>query len=257
MPVIGLPNILESTLNNILDNLRVSSWNIKGAEDHMQVWIRFKTDIDTEKPLDITYRKVPPSQIKRNKDRAKGWQNSIDNNQCDDTVDSVTDKSNNGASQTPPLVEKCAFNQATNTEPSTVIDHERERTAVQPSPLSSHLDSSNDHTSDLAIQQPGPPETSGDQRSAQSRYKQYGSNESSQRRRRRRPFRYKSVHVEWKCRQCGRDYENNTPSQSYFCTLCPAFFCRHCIDSGHHMHHQNTIKGPASLQRICERYGSY
>ena len=109
----------------------MSSWNIKGAEDHMQVWIRFKTDFDTEKPLDITYRKVPPSQIKRNKDRAKGWQNSIDNNLCDDTVDSVTEKSNNVASQTPPLVENCPFNQATNIEPSTVIDHERERATVQ------------------------------------------------------------------------------------------------------------------------------
>lgn len=44
MPVIGLPNVLELSLSNILEDLSVSSWNIKGDSDFMQVWIRFKME---------------------------------------------------------------------------------------------------------------------------------------------------------------------------------------------------------------------
>ena len=78
MPVIGLPKILESALSNILDDLTVSSWNIKSGDDNMQVWIRFKTNMDTDTALDntnVTYRKMPPSQQKRNKIRAMGNDN--------------------------------------------------------------------------------------------------------------------------------------------------------------------------------------
>ncbi len=78
MPVTGLPNILEITLNNIIHDMDITSWNIKGEEECMQVIIRFKMAANTTCAPDMqinnaTYRKVPQSQIIRNRERTKAW----------------------------------------------------------------------------------------------------------------------------------------------------------------------------------------
>ena len=112
MPVTGLPKILDNSLSNILDELHVTSWNIKSSSEGMQVWIRFSNNMDTETPMtNITYRKAPPSQQKRNKERASDWQNKPNCDMVDGSTDNEIVKSgidiNNTASK---LNEECAFN---------------------------------------------------------------------------------------------------------------------------------------------------
>ena len=74
MPLYGLPKILENNINNILDCSELTSWNIRGDTSNVQVTIRFTqvepsdmTRIDTS---NITYRKAPPSQLRRDRERA-------------------------------------------------------------------------------------------------------------------------------------------------------------------------------------------
>ena len=73
MPIIGLPKLLESSINTILDSCRITSWNIRGETENLQISIRFAI-VDTEtspyiEPSNITYRKVPPCQVRRDKER--------------------------------------------------------------------------------------------------------------------------------------------------------------------------------------------
>ena len=76
MPLYGMPKILENSINNILDSANVSSWNIRGDDrDYLQVTIRFNM-VDNNPTVgaidqsNITYRRMTPSQVKRNKERA-------------------------------------------------------------------------------------------------------------------------------------------------------------------------------------------
>ena len=76
MPVTHLPKILEININNILELAKVSSWNIHGEKENLQITIRFcimdsTTDTDTMATAKITYRKVLPSQVRRDRERAK------------------------------------------------------------------------------------------------------------------------------------------------------------------------------------------
>ena len=254
MPVIGLPKVLEMTISNILDESSVSSWNIKGSDDGMQVWIRFKAQ-DTANPLDntnINYRKVPTSQQKRNSDRAKGWQNTCMHNTEKDFPE------NTDVGELSQSNQDCALNQIPSMEANTDVDQDSNTPSnpIQPSPLSSQLNTSYD------AQQTSPINSTDDQHNishveeaATPKSKQYST--SSRQQRSRRSLKYKSVNVEMKCLKCHRDYVTNPPSQSYFCTRCPAFVCVHCVYDNHHMYHKNTLKGPASLRRIFERYDSW
>ena len=88
MPVIGLPKTLEISLSGILEDFNVTSWNIRGDTDGMQVTIRFKTDELHMDTSNITFRKVPPSQIRRNRDRAVSWRET-DKNQPSKCVNSI------------------------------------------------------------------------------------------------------------------------------------------------------------------------
>ena len=88
MTIDGLPKILEDTVNNILKSSRLSSWNIRGEGTMLQLSIRFNMDAmgdtNTDSMPSVTYRKVSPSQEKRNKDRAVEWDtNKVSNQECD------------------------------------------------------------------------------------------------------------------------------------------------------------------------------
>ncbi len=74
MPISGLPKILELNINNFLETANVSSWNIRGENENLQVTIRFSMkDTTSGHQMDtsnVTYRKVPPSQTRRDRNRA-------------------------------------------------------------------------------------------------------------------------------------------------------------------------------------------
>ena len=267
MPVIGLPKVLENSLNTILDDLSVSSWNMKGDDGSMQVWIRFRTDVDTQTALNntnITYRKVPPSQVNRNRDRASNWQNKQTEKITDHTMDNEFENDHN--KEMPPSHTGSALNKNQDCETQTNIDHNNSAFG-QPSPLPGQVDGLQDERIQVEVstQEPSSVDTTLDQHSTAQdckvsppECKQYGSSRRKQSSgRRMRPFWYKNVHVDLKCSRCKRDYINNTPSETYFCTRCPSFICVHCIDNGHHIYHQSTLKGPASLKRIYDYYEYY
>ena len=61
--------MLESLLVNILDKYQVSSWNIRGGNVFSEVTIRFNMAAATDDT--VKYRKVPPSRMTRDRQRAK------------------------------------------------------------------------------------------------------------------------------------------------------------------------------------------
>ena len=103
MPVIGLPKILENNINTLLDTAKLSSWNVRGEDENMQISLRFSILKDTDKPIDtsnITYRRVPPCQSTRNRQRAsQKLQQKYSNPQMDFPVDNLRDGDNNKQNQ--------------------------------------------------------------------------------------------------------------------------------------------------------------
>ena len=135
MPIIGLPNILENSLNNILDSMDISSWNIKGENDSMQVIIRFKMAAVDEscsnRHSNITYRKLPPSQVQRDKNRAKEWRNEQTKFHQPTFDEHITENSCNANTEN-------AFNCPNQLVYNTVDD------TAQPSPIPNQVDGMND-----------------------------------------------------------------------------------------------------------------
>ena len=264
MPVIGLPKVLENAISNILDDLTVSSWNIKGGDDNMQVWIRFKTDMDTGSALDITnvtYRKMPPSQMKRNKERAMDYDKANhDVVERSSALNNDQRQSNTLENQLLASNTECALTVNPQTEPHANID---DNTAtVQPSPLPGQVDGPCDFdTTPATEQEAGPTQHANhreqqyghDQTTASAKCKQYGSSRN-QHNRNIRPFRYRGRNVNLSCLKCRRDYITHTPSRTYFCTRCPAFLCYRCVENGYHDYHSKTIYGPDTLQKCYEHY---
>ena len=83
MPVAGLPTAVETSLNALLSENFISSWKIVGEGDTTVFVLRLKpqlskTTTNMAPPLPIHYRKKPPSQIKRDNDRAKQRQDQRD-----------------------------------------------------------------------------------------------------------------------------------------------------------------------------------
>lgn len=68
MPLHGLPSILEVSMEQMLDTYNITSWSIRSGNKFSEVSIRFNmtADVDTE----TKYRKVPPSRLIRDRDRA-------------------------------------------------------------------------------------------------------------------------------------------------------------------------------------------
>ena len=232
-------------MSGILEELTVSSWNIKGEDNSMQIWIRFKTDdtqIDRES---VTYRKMSPSQVKRNKDRAANRTTTQHDLLCEEVKESETIESVDDADH-----KECAFKQQYDTEINVAVETDQQKCindlgnlAVQESSERFEAATCQDTASHRD------PSTS----TNPSQHNRYHTRSQSNRNR-PRPFKYKSVSVPLKCRYCERDYTIHTPSQSYFCNRCPCFICVRCVEN--HMHHKSTLKGPAPLSQIYDRYNS-
>ena len=110
MSVRGLPKLLEKALNDILDTGSVSSWNIRVDSKMCQLSIRFNmADTLADKSLNttgidstnITFRKVPPSQISRDKRRMKEHQEHLEQLNSGYITSELSDTTD------------CAFNQFT------------------------------------------------------------------------------------------------------------------------------------------------
>ena len=82
MPVTGLPAAVESALNTLMATNYVTSWKI-AAEGRKAVFIlRLCSDQASDRPqapdsVHHTYRKKPPSQIRRDHARAAKWRTEV------------------------------------------------------------------------------------------------------------------------------------------------------------------------------------
>ena len=69
MPVEGLPSTLENMLCNLMKENMLQSWNIHGGR---QVIVTLRFDSNGGQGIqasNVTYRKKPPSSIRRDKNR--------------------------------------------------------------------------------------------------------------------------------------------------------------------------------------------
>ena len=85
-----LPNMLKNMIETLLAENQVTSWNIRGGTEFVQLSIRFTTDMAAKE--DITYRKVPPSRRLRETRRQHKWksgQSETNNNGNDKTPGDV------------------------------------------------------------------------------------------------------------------------------------------------------------------------
>ena len=73
----GLPNILDNTLNTLLEKYIITSWNVKGGNRFTEVSIRF--NMASMPHGDMKYRREPPSRMARDKVRAARRFQSKDN----------------------------------------------------------------------------------------------------------------------------------------------------------------------------------
>ncbi len=71
MPVVQLPKPLQTTLDTLLMDNSLSSWQVKGGQYFTQVTIRFSTTTKDTNVADAKYRRAPPSRIIRFNNRAK------------------------------------------------------------------------------------------------------------------------------------------------------------------------------------------
>ena len=245
----------------------VTSWNIKGKDNALKVWIRFKTNMDSntcDNITDIAYRKLSPSQQRHNLDRAKEWKNRNKYDVCSGVTDKGVQHDNNTLEIDPNTSStECAFKEECSTE-----EQVEEIDIVNPTTLSTagQEESADTGFSTVAVAAAEPLQVqetrghsmNGCQGNATdfTRCKQQNTDSKRQLRSRnkRRSFYYKHVPVPLKCCHCADDFVVNTPSKSFLCTYCPAFVCKHCVKNGYHDHHKSTLKGPASLDSFYSRY---
>ena len=265
MPVHGLPKILECTLSQVLDELIVSGWSVKGEDDSTTVWIRFRSDTvhpnSSTNHVNATYRKVPPSQLKRNRERAMNW--NSDKKQQVEEIQIDNDEIEQYTVEKPTI--SCAFNQVPHDpiitesfqEPPTPQLDDSHKQEDQSPCVQACVSSAGNATGETAAAiTPDHKRHTPKQDKSSTSSRNYHNTRSQTKQHRIRPFYYKSVNVDLSCPHCERDYVSKPPSQSYFCTFCPAFICSHCKEWGYHNHHKETLKGPGTLKSIYDRYSS-
>ena len=194
------------------------------------------------------------SQVQRNRERVKCWKNSDEHNLPQEPKQSEVIDIENIED-----VAECAFkdpvigSDTASVQPSTLENSLVETTSTQDQQSSAVANSP--PVSGKAEGEQSSVATTQDKPQDNSSYRHYRTR-SQTHSHRHKSFWYKSVHVPLKCVHCNRDYNLKPPTKSYFCTLCPAFICTHCIDYGYHTEHNRTLKGPGSLSQIFDRYSS-
>ena len=229
MSVIGLPKTLVLSLNSILDGNLVSSWNIKANSNGTQVWIRFNSEKNSDNldTSDITYRKVPPTKVQRDRERAR---QRSEKGQLDAPLPSLDNSSStidDGLNTTKPV---SAMNQPEASNQSIEISQHSE-----PNKSSSSIAHRTRSRSYIEYESP-----KGKQ--------QYNSSHCTS--------QFKKINYHGKrmnpiCKTCCRRYVD-TGGDTYICTYCPAPVCVKCVDSGKHMDHRRSLDGPYPLQQLAE-----
>ena len=110
-----MPHVLRNMLIALMSDSTITSWNIRGEGKQNQLTIRFSSDnmADTET---ISYRKAPPSQTLRNKNRQQEWKERIE---CDE----IKDPSANNDELVIAKIKKCLCLQIKTREPAIKILH--------------------------------------------------------------------------------------------------------------------------------------
>jgi hypothetical protein len=179
MPIFGLPKIIENTINGILDSSNVSSRNIREGEGTLQISIRFNMEaIDIVGPdtRNVTYRKVPPSQAKRDTNRAMAWSTCKNANRDKDTDEQTRNVFTPGDTfQDGEPTTEGAFKDR--------IHHEAVLTSI-PSPLPAQVDGTTDspgsvQSSPADFNQSGPSHIDQASEVASLEHKQYDTKESN------------------------------------------------------------------------------
>ena len=81
-----LPKHLVLTLDSLIDDSILTSWTIQGNTNITSVTIRFKmavdyNDVESRQDTFAKYKRVPPSQIERDRVRSQQWNNSSQTNE--------------------------------------------------------------------------------------------------------------------------------------------------------------------------------
>ena len=71
MPLYGLPYVLERVLGQLIDDELLSSWSIHGKENGTWITLKFNNDETMDTVPDMKYKKVTPSQHRRDRERAQ------------------------------------------------------------------------------------------------------------------------------------------------------------------------------------------
>ena len=85
MSLEGMPLVLENSLDMLLKENVLSSWQIRSGDQYTQVTMRFSNTAILPTDKDIVYRRAPPSQIARDRKRAASRLQSNDNEGNDPT----------------------------------------------------------------------------------------------------------------------------------------------------------------------------
>ena len=124
MPVVGLPTVLESALVALLNEKLLRSWKIRAGYQNTIVVIRLATEPqrDSTAVTQCSYRHGPPSQLRRDTNRAEEFQqkklSSLQENQANDAnIDTVFET--NFFLSTPPVSQTDISVQACDTPVST------------------------------------------------------------------------------------------------------------------------------------------
>ena len=213
MPIFGLPNLLEININNILDTSTVTSWNIHGDTKSVQISIRFTMEdafnIDT---ANVTFRKVPPSQLKRDRNRASLHKQSVSHSHKDSTrnqqepnlCEEILD---NGSHD-----QQCAFNSASNV-PVSPLHIEQQVDGLTDTPdhmvnnsitenSAGHSDTATCERSDMVIV--------------------YGAG--------------KEHRLNSACFSCSKPLEGSDLVKCCFIGGCDSMYCEYCLKSDHNTH---------------------
>ena len=80
-----LPKHLVLTLDSLIDDSMLTSWTIQANSNITSVTIRFKmvidhNDVGSKQDTFAKYKRVPPSQIERDRVRSQQWNNSPQTN---------------------------------------------------------------------------------------------------------------------------------------------------------------------------------
>ena len=220
-----------------MEEYNITAWNIKGDNSGAQIWIRFQGEGNMEN-FDNHYRKIPPGQVKRNKNRAALWK---DKEKKNDTIlcerenkdhiedNSISDNSIISDSNPPP----CSVGSAFNTPPTL---QDMGATAVE----------STSHSTNYATDQINMCDINSNENRRITRSFSATTQDSPL-----KHFHYKDKKMNSICTICWKRF-TTIQDLAYVCDRCPGPKCVMCIDNGKHSQHKRFLRGPVTLHQLAD-----